>query len=118
MVVSLFGRRVGIHRVIFAMTNDYWPETVHHINCDRLDNRPSNLRAATRAENMRNCRRQSNNTSGVKGVTWNKQGQKWVALCRVNGKRYHLGRFTEIQDAASALRAFREQHHKEFARHE
>jgi hypothetical protein len=53
--VSVAGLRFKEHRVIFAMANGHWPENeVDHINRIRNDNRPQNLRAATRAENNRN----------------------------------------------------------------
>lgn len=42
---------------------------------------------------------QSNNTSGVTGVTWDKNRQKWVAQIRFKNKQYHLGRFDSKEEA-------------------
>lgn len=64
---------------------------VDHINGNQLDNRRSNLRVCTPAENMQNRRLNKNSTSGLKGVTWNRQCGKWHAQIRVNGKRLYLG---------------------------
>lgn len=74
-----------------------------HVNGDGLDNRRSNLRDATTAENGRNRRRQSNNASGFKGVFWNKADRKWRASIGVtDGKRQHLGCFSTPEAAAQA----------------
>ncbi len=43
-----------------------------------------------------------NNTSGIKGVCWDKRRNKWLAQIRFQGHNYHLGRYTKIEDAAEA----------------
>ena len=43
-----------------------------------------------------------NNKSGVVGVTWDRQTQKWRAHITINARTVHLGRFTSIDDAATA----------------
>lgn len=107
------------HRVIFAMTNGRWPDAdLDHINGNRRDNRPANLREATFAENNRNTGIGKNNTSGAKGVSTFQRGRKWRATCQVNGVSNYLGRFDTAEEAAAAVRAFRERNHGEFARHE
>lgn len=75
---------------------------VDHINLDTLDNRRSNLRVATRSQNAANRRRQSNNSSGYKGVSWNKERKKWHAYICVGRKHITLGRFNSIVQAARA----------------
>lgn len=116
--VKFDGRFVRIHRIVFAMVNGYWPDLVDHINGVRDDNRPCNLRAATGSENTRNSTLSRKNRSGVKGVCWSKSARKWrVQLIGADGRKY-LGSFSELEDAKKIARAFREQHHGEFARHE
>lgn len=44
------------------------------------------------------------NTSGVKGVYYDKRKDKWVAGIRLKGKNYYLGSYDEIADAAEARR--------------
>lgn len=75
---------------------------VDHINNDGLDNRRSNLRLASKIENARNMQVSSLNTSGFKGVVWNKQKNKWMARLSDKGKQIHLGFYVEIEDAARA----------------
>lgn len=70
-----------------------------HINRDRLDNRKVNLRTATRTENAINRGKNKNNTSGFKGVSWNKGNNKWLAHIKVNYKLINLGTFRDIKDA-------------------
>lgn len=43
-----------------------------------------------------------NNTSGYKGVTWNKERHLWVAQIGFKGKNYTLGRYANITDAVKA----------------
>ena len=42
-----------------------------------------------------------NNTSGVRGVSWDKNRRKWAATIVFKGKTYHLGRYYNIEDAAA-----------------
>lgn len=43
-----------------------------------------------------------NNTSGIKGVRWDSNRQKWVAQIRFQGKNVHLGRYSRKEDAKDA----------------
>jgi hypothetical protein len=73
---------------------------VDHANGDTLDNRRSNLRIATHAQNQMNQKRRSDNTSGFKGVQFSKQKQKWIAVAWKNGHSYYGGAFTDKAEAA------------------
>ena len=63
------------------------------------DNRKENLRIATTEQNSQNRALHSNNKSGVTGVNWDKQKNKWQAYITVNKKRIHLGFFNDIENA-------------------
>jgi len=113
----ILGKRYAAHRVAWFYIHGYWPtKTIDHINLIRNDNRLVNLREATAAENNINRDKQSNNTSGCTGVTWDKSKRKWLAQCSVNGKRYNLGRFHNFDDAQSVYQEFSSKHHGEFKR--
>lgn len=71
---------------------------VDHIDHDGLNNRRSNLRVATHAQNRRNSRVNTNNTSGFKGVSWHKASGKWRAKVGYQD----LGLFEVAADAARA----------------
>jgi hypothetical protein len=82
------------HRLAWLHMTGEWPTAgIDHINCDRLDNRWSNLREATKAKNAMNMHIRADNTSGYKGVSWSKIRRKWIAHITVDRKCRHLGSF-------------------------
>lgn len=89
--------------------------TVDHINHDTLDNRRQNLRIANQSEQSRNTRLSKANTSGVKGVSFNKITRKWIAYITVYRKRKNLGTFVTKEKAAQARCAAEIEIHGEFA---
>lgn len=104
-------RGMKLSRFLLNVTD---PTTfVDHINHNTLDNRKSNLRVCTNAENSRNQILSSNNTSGYKGVT--KAGNRWVAKISFNGKLIHLGTYNTPEEAAQAYDIAAKALHKDFA---
>ena len=93
---------IWMHRVI---TNAPPGMQVDHINGDTLDNRKSNLRICTRAQNQANRKRDRDSPSRFKGVHLRKDNQKYVAGIIVNGRRKHLGQFQSDIEAAKAYDA-------------
>jgi len=81
----------------------YIPENqVDHVNRIRDDNRWCNLRHVSRSCNMRNASISIANTSGVTGVTWHKNANKWVAHIRALDSTKHLGIFESFVEAVKA----------------
>lgn len=107
------GVKTLLHRVILGLTDGH----VHadHINRVRSDNRRLNLREATLAENNRNGARRRNNTSGYKGVAFDRRKHRWQAGIGLNGARKALGRFLSKEDAARAYDRAAIEHYGEFA---
>jgi len=87
-----------------------------HINGNKLDNRKENLRFCNGSQNMANQGKLSNNTSGYKGVTWDKLNKKWKSQIKVYGINIHLGRFINVEDAANAYKEAAIKYFGEFAR--
>lgn len=107
------------HRVAWAIFHGDWPDSdIDHRSTDKLDNRMSNLRKATNAENMRNKRARRDNKCGLKGVCWNTSNKKWKAQISIDGKVMYLGLFDNAESAHSAYCAAAEKLHGEFARTE
>lgn len=76
---------------------------VDHINANKLDNRRSNLRAVRASVNLRNVHHlNANNTSGIRGVCWDKTGKYWMAYISVQQKRIYLGYFQSKDEAIAA----------------
>ncbi len=104
--VMVGGKTLKAHRIIWSMCNpdscieDF--EEIDHIDHNKRNNKPSNLRKVFRRENMRNLPRKVNNKSGVCGVHWDSRCGKWRAQIRVKGKNKHLGLFVDIKDAIAA----------------
>lgn len=107
---------MSVHRLIFLMHHNTVPASIDHINGDSLDNRIENLRAATHSQNSANKKTPKNNTSGFKGVYYDKTRNRWEASIMVRGKREKLGRYKTPQEAAIAYRDAAVQHFGDFAR--
>ena len=97
------GGCIYMHRYIL----DARPENprVDHINYNGLDNRRCNLRFVTARENALNRPLRRTNTSGFRGVSWDRSKLKWQAGITVAGHRTALGRFDDIEEAARAYDA-------------
>lgn len=104
---------IMMHRQITAAGDLF---EVDHINGNGLDNRRSNLRLVTHAENARNSGAHRDSKSGVKGVTWDKRRSRWVARIMVNGRTTNLGRFEHLEDAAEMYAKAARLLHGEYAR--
>ena len=100
IVLEIEGKKVFAHRVAYALMTGKWPDSlIDHRDGDGTNNRWENIRPATARENSENKRLQSNNTSGMTGVSFNKNRKKFVAYV----DRTHLGSFSTA-DAANAAR--------------
>lgn len=105
------------HRVIWAIFYGELPDCqIDHINCDKEDNRISNLRQANFSENASNVRLRADNTSGYKGVSWNKRMGQWQAGLSSNKNRVHVGYFDSAEDAYIAYCKAAYEYHGQFAR--
>lgn len=78
------GKMVYLHRFIMNLDDNNYE--IDHINHDRADNRKSNLRIVTHAENMKNVKTPKHNTSGRVGVRYLKNKNKWEAGIHTDGK--------------------------------
>jgi hypothetical protein len=116
--ISLQNQKCKAHRLAWMHVYGDIPQGIEidHINGNKSDNRISNLRLATRSENCRNSKLSPLNTSGSKGVSWNKARNKWTAQIKINGRQKHLGVFKNVEDAKSAYAIAAVASYGEFAR--
>lgn len=109
-------KRYRGHRLIFFYHYGYFPVEVDHINGIRNDNRIENLREATKSQNAHNKQKQINNKSGVKGVYWRKDANKWAVQIGLNGKKYHFGHYKDFKEACFIALQKRYELHKSYAK--
>ena len=119
IIININGKKHLAHRLIYSYFNGEIPDElqIDHINHDPSDNSYENLRLATNRQNCQNGILRKNNTSGVKGISWHKQHEKWQVRCYLNEKRKHLGYFDNKEEAEEKVKTFREENHKEFTCH-
>jgi hypothetical protein len=113
----LNGETVWVHRYVWEQHYGAIPENIeiHHINEDKSDNRIENLKALNKIDHFKlhhtkEDRKLANhkyplrkdNSSGYKGITFNKKLNKWIAQISDNAIRIHLGCFMTAEDAARA----------------
>lgn len=104
-----------LHRVVMGAMQG---ELVDHRDGNGLDNRRSNLRLCTHAQNMRNSKKRSHSQMRFKGVypDRRKRRVRWRARITVDGRQIRSGRVADDRTAAKIYDRMAEQYHGEFAR--
>lgn len=117
IAICIRGHQYLAHRLAWLYMRGRWPaEDIDHKNTNRSDNRWENLREATRQQNIQNANRRSNNTSGVKGVSWDPRIRKWATKIKANGRNIRIGSYESREDAARAYAAAADRYFGDFAR--
>lgn len=106
------GKLIRMHILIMNSPNG---KDVDHKNHVVFDNRKSNLRICEHYQNIISSTTYSNNTSGRKGVSWDKSRNKWIASICTNQKTKYIGRFDNFEEAVKARELAEMEYHKEFA---
>ncbi len=89
---------ISMHRLLLG----FQYRQIDHRSGDGLDNRRANLRPCDDSTNQANRHRLATNTSGFRGVTFNKKCSKWQAQIKHQGRNIYLGVFASAEDAARA----------------
>ena len=107
------GKVLPLARLLFGCIKKQ--ENITYKNKDILDCRKCNLMVGSKSEIQHNAKTSKRNTSGYKGVSWDKYKGRWVAQIRVNYKQCYLGRFTDINDAIAARKVADDKYFGDFA---
>lgn len=98
--VWISGRHYQLHQIIWLWVEGYLPEQgIDHKDRVPYHNWWDNLRLASQQCNLRNAGLRSDNTSGVKGVSFDKPRGKWAAYIAIFSKKKDLGRHTTLDEA-------------------
>lgn len=103
--------KIPMQRVIL---NAPFNMEIDHINGNTLDNRRTNLRICTHAQNCKNCIRKKG-VSKYRGVYWYKNTKRWKSQISIDNKRISLGYYKNEIDAAIAYNLAAMKYHREFA---
>ena len=95
-------KRYPNHRIVFAIYNnsiDFQDKQIDHIDGNVFNNSPQNLRLATASQNQFNRKKQKNNSSGHKNISFVKKLNKYRCAMQVNGKDIYIELFNTIEEA-------------------
>ena len=116
--ITINKKHYKTHRLVYLMFHGYMPKEVDHIDNNPLNNSIENLREATRSEQLCNTRIKANNTSGFKGVSWDKSRNKWIVTVTKDKKTVYTSRFKDLELAQLVAIEARDKYHNSFARHQ
>ena len=111
------GRLRYPHRISYELFKGAIPSGHHldHVCHDSACVNPDHLRVSTNAENSRNALLSKANTSGFKGVCWDKRKQRWMAKICVDGRSRFLGYFVDPAEGHEAYCKAAREYFGEFA---
>lgn len=114
--VSIKGKLYLAHRVVFFLAHGWVPEVLDHADTDKSNNALSNLRPADDATNQWNVKLSPRNTTGVKGLSYDKHSERWAGAVTHNGK-VHTLRSPDRTQVENWLIVTRANLHGEFTNH-
>lgn len=120
VLIGVGGKVLLGHRIAYALHHGIeladLPSRIDHEDRDCANNSANNLRPATHNQNMHNRCLNSDNTSGLKGVSWHVRVERWAANIRINTKKKHLGYFDTPEAAHAAYVKAANENFGEYAR--
>lgn len=108
-MTTIDGEMIPMHRILTGKS------CMDHINRNTFDNRRNNLRTANYSQNSQNRTKQSNNTSGVIGVSFDNQSGVWKARVNIDKHQYTVYRGTSFEEAVIARLKAENKYYGEFA---
>ena len=97
--VYLEARQYLLHRLIFFWHHGYFPKVVDHIDGDKTNNRIENLQACDQKVNISKAKVFNTNTTGFKGVSYNKVAKKYESYFWDNYKKIYCGLWDTAEEA-------------------
>ena len=117
--VRIDNRQYLEHRLVWLWHHGEFPRILDHIDRNRDNNRLENLRLCNESQNAANAEKPSHNTSGYRGVYFERGRDKWIARIRIvvdgNRTRYRIGRYDTAEEAAIAYNVHMMRHFRDYA---
>jgi hypothetical protein len=116
--IEINSKQHKAHRLAWLYVHGEMPKSlIDHIDCNRSNNKISNLRQSTHQTNSENYKTPRTNKSGVKNVSWYKSLNKWVVSMSVKKTKKTIGYFDDIEFAELVAIEARNKYRLEFANH-
>jgi len=116
IVMSIDGVTHYAHRLAFLYVTGRWPEHhVDHKDRNGCNNQWKNLRECDSRQNAGNSGISRHNSTGFRGVSYDKSRSRWEAYITKSGRKKSLGRFDKSTDAAKAYNSAALEHFGQFA---
>jgi len=107
--IRVDGRLYLAHRLAWLYVHGTWPTgQLDHFNGVRDDNRIDNLRDCSNKQNSENRKMHARNTSGYRGVSFDKKRQKFRAYVGHEGRMCLVGFYDKVDEAGAAAKAARD----------
>lgn len=117
VAINVDGSRHYAHRLAWLYVHGEWPEgDIDHRDGNGANNAIGNLRDATESQNGANSRLSAANTTGLKGVSYDKARKKYRAVIMQDRRYIHIGRFSSAEEAYAARCDAAKRLHGTFAR--
>jgi hypothetical protein len=114
--IRISNKRYLAHRIIWLLVTGSWPlEEIDHIDRNPSNNTWPNLRCATRSENGCNRRLHRNNTTGFRGVRFDKRKKQYFSSINVRRKNFFLGTFETPEEAYETYCVAAKKYHGTFS---
>lgn len=100
--ITIHNEKYREHRLAYLYMTGAIPKIVNHKDHVMDNNKWSNLRGVDGKKKQQNQKIYKNNKSGITGVTWRSNRNKWIAMIVVTKKKIYLGCFENKKDAIKA----------------
>lgn len=102
-LIMIGGVNYYAHRLAWLHYKGQWPKHfIDHIDGNKRNNAIDNLRECNNSQNKCNMAKRCDNSTGFKGVYYNKRNNNFRAGIQIHGKKISLGSYKTPEEAYAA----------------